>query len=142
MQTALTHDLPRSAAAPTRGPSTASRGMDLVLSGALLLLLAPLLLLALAIGRPVRQPAWGRRGAVVALDVPAGLIRSAPHRLRRARARPAAVEPPRGRDFTERLDAVLGANRGRGGVAERVPAEEAARRILALLAREGFGPAP
>ena len=74
MNTSLTHDLPRTATALTRNPSTASRGMDLMLSGALLLLLAPLLLLALALGRPVRQPAWGRRGAVVArlgLQLPA-----------------------------------------------------------------------
>ena len=66
MNHCLTNDQPCATPARTRSPSAASRGMDLGLSGALLLLLAPLMLLALAIGRPLRQPAWGRSGAVVA----------------------------------------------------------------------------
>jgi N-acetylglucosaminyldiphosphoundecaprenol N-acetyl-beta-D-mannosaminyltransferase len=66
MNPCLIQDLHDARRVRARGPSRASRAMDLCVSGLLLLLLAPLLLLATAIGRPVRRPAWGLHGAVVA----------------------------------------------------------------------------
>lgn len=80
MNTSLSNPAPGTRAACKSAPSKATRVLDLCLSGLLLVLLAPLLVLALHLGRPVRRPAWGRHATVVArlgLELPA-------HRVGRA----------------------------------------------------------